>query len=88
MLAWDQFSKPKGVGLRVSRRAKLHAALQRLRACVHACVQVASFYTWSALSEAQVLGAINAARPGRLRATQLREVPRAYHATFAAQWRR
>ncbi|KAL4420340.1 hypothetical protein ABPG77_006147 [Micractinium sp. CCAP 211/92] len=35
-----------------------------------------------------VLGAINAARPGLLRAWHVESVPRSFHASFKAQWRR
>ncbi|KAL4419960.1 hypothetical protein ABPG75_007058 [Micractinium tetrahymenae] len=35
-----------------------------------------------------VLAAINAARPGLLRAWHVESVPRCFHATFKAQWRR
>eukprot|EP00210_Caulerpa_lentillifera_P004991 g4765.t1 len=55
---------------------------------VSACAQVISFYTWKVLTLNQILKAINAAAPDEIRAWFIEQVPRSFHATFSAKWRR
>ncbi|PRW33719.1 tRNA pseudouridine synthase A [Chlorella sorokiniana] len=65
------------------------AAAGRTDRSVHALGQVLSFYTWDdGVTQQDILSAISAARPGLLRAWHAERVPRSFHATFSAHWRR
>ena len=61
----------------------------RTDAGVSAYGNVLSFHTWQPGVDAQLLAsAIDAAAPGEIRALRVMPVPRAFHANFAACWRR
>lgn len=62
----------------------------RTDAGVSATGQLASFYSWQPIEESELAAAIYAAAPapGALRLVAARRVPRAFHATFSAAWRR
>ncbi|EIE20251.1 pseudouridine synthase, partial [Coccomyxa subellipsoidea C-169] len=55
---------------------------------VSAYGQVVSFYSWEELALDDIITCINAADPGKLRALHAQVVPRSFHATFQAVWRR
>jgi tRNA pseudouridine(38-40) synthase len=60
----------------------------RTDAGVSAIGQVVSFYTWAPIELEQLRAAVDGAAPGELRLLSARKVPRAFHASFSAQWRR
>ena len=70
------------------------ASAGRTDAGVSALGQLVSFYSWAPLSEDEVKAAINAFAPadgqpsGAIRAVSAQQVPRSFHATFSARWRR
>lgn len=51
-------------------------------------LQVISFYSWEVIPPAELLAVLNSSAPGVLRAWWVDQVPRSFHATFSAEWRR
>lgn len=51
-------------------------------------VQVISFYGWRKLDSSTIINALNSIAPGVMRACWAEEVPRKFHSTFCAKWRR
>jgi len=70
-----------------TRRLDVQAA-GRTDAGVSAAGQVISFHTYDSPMADAMLEAINAVAPGELRVWRVEAVPRAFHATFSAAWRR
>jgi len=64
------------------------AAAGRTDAAVSAYGQVLSFHTWRNVDAGEIAAAINRAAPGEIKALRVSPVPRAFHANFAATWRR
>ncbi|GIL92630.1 hypothetical protein Vretifemale_20094 [Volvox reticuliferus] len=60
----------------------------RTDAGVHAYGMAFSFYSWRPLSDDVIKRAVEGLHPGQLRVMQVEEVPRQFHATFSAAWRR
>ncbi|GMH44310.1 hypothetical protein BSKO_12244 [Bryopsis sp. KO-2023] len=66
----------------------LVATSGRTDRAVSSCAQVVSFYGWRSLPSTYILNAFNSIAPGKLRAWWAEPVPRKFHATFSANWRR
>ena len=64
------------------------ACAGRTDAGVSAVGQSITFYSWKPLDAAEIMRSLNAARPGALRLRSAHRVPRSFHATFGAKWRR
>ncbi|KAL1528659.1 hypothetical protein AB1Y20_009996 [Prymnesium parvum] len=73
--------------LLASQRPRVSSA-GRTDAGVSALGQVVTFSTFEDLDEGALQAAIDAIRPGRLRLLSACKVPRDFHATFSARWRR
>eukprot|EP00959_Pyramimonas_sp_CCMP1952_P431964 9046315-Pyramimonas_sp.AAC.1 len=55
---------------------------------VHGSAQVVTFSSWTDIPDDEVLTSINNAAPGELYAHSIERVPRQFHPTFGALWRR
>ena len=64
------------------------ACAGRTDAGVSAVGQSITFYSWKPLDAAEIMRALHAGRPGALRLRSAHRVPRSFHATFGAKWRR
>jgi tRNA U38,U39,U40 pseudouridine synthase TruA len=60
----------------------------RTDASVSAYGQVLSLHTWRDVGAGEIADAINGAAPAEINALRVLPVPRAFHANFAATWRR
>ncbi|GIL59975.1 hypothetical protein Vafri_14620, partial [Volvox africanus] len=64
------------------------SAAGRTDAGVHAYGMPFSFYSWRPLSYDEITRVVDSLQPGQLRVMRVEEVPRHFHATFSAVWRR
>ncbi|GLI61746.1 hypothetical protein VaNZ11_004166 [Volvox africanus] len=64
------------------------SAAGRTDAGVHAYGMPFSFYSWRPVSYDEIMRVVDGLQPGRLRVMRVEEVPRQFHATFSAAWRR
>lgn len=60
----------------------------RTDAGVSATSQIVSFYSWPPIDQSELRAAVDGAAPGELRLLWAQRVPREFHATFSALWRR
>ncbi|KAG8469158.1 hypothetical protein KFE25_007676 [Diacronema lutheri] len=70
------------------RHAAVLSCAGRTDAGVSATGQLASFYAWEPIELAELRDAVDACAPGSMRLLCARRVPREFHATFGAHWRR
>lgn len=74
--------------LLLGRHALVLNCAGRTDAGVSAVGQLVSFYSWANIEPEQLRAAIDSCAPAKLRLLSAARVPRAFHATFCAQWRR
>eukprot|EP00967_Tisochrysis_lutea_P148596 scaffold284191_cov31-Tisochrysis_lutea.AAC.1 len=70
------------------RHGLFMATAGRTDAGVSATAQLITFYSWEPLTLHALQSAINSAAPGKLKLRAAYRVPRSFHATFSATWRR